>query len=384
MSENINKYSDYLVMAVLHQSEKINVKLAFKGQNTLDNIYILNEFPFNSNDLHTFKLLFNMFHSKNKPESFVDFFVAKHHFYAIFKYTQCGNIEEKFQKQRLVMTFEERCKILENILIKLELLRCFPEEITGCISETQNINITDQNEIHFVYNLAHSAKYRGATGAVVYENIHNIISTLLAPEVKMKFNTQLHIVLDKCKQGVYSSIPQLVIDLKKAEKISKSSSWKSYIMNMIEARKPQINKIKRYTMIFLIICGAFYIGYSKISEGTNVKSTENVTIGGTRYNGNTQDESDKTLTSENQDNQTNEQSATSQNITLTKGLDIDYEDHIVKYGETVSSVAEDYYRDKKYITAVASFNGIEVTEKLTPGSILKMPNKTAIALYTSR
>ena len=74
----------------------------------------------------------------------------------------------------------------------------------------------------------------------------------------------------------------------------------------------------------------------------------------------------------------------SENITLTEGLDIAFEDYIVQDGDTVESICEDYYKEKRYETAISTFNGIEVNDKLEAGTILKLPDKTAIALYISR
>ena len=63
---------------------------------------------------------------------------------------------------------------------------------------------------------------------------------------------------------------------------------------------------------------------------------------------------------------------------------MEYEDYIVKQGDTVSSICNEYYKEKRYETAIATFNGIEVDSKLTPGTILKLPNRTAIAMYISK
>ena len=63
---------------------------------------------------------------------------------------------------------------------------------------------------------------------------------------------------------------------------------------------------------------------------------------------------------------------------------MEYEDYVVQQDDTISSICDEYYKDKKYATAIATFNGMEITDKLTPGTILKLPNRTAIALYISK
>ena len=135
-------------------------------------------------------------------------------------------------------------------------------------------------------------------------------------------------------------------------------------------------------MISLVAAGVFYLAYSKLTEGQQSGTAATaVTIGEITYNGNTEDESDKTV-AENIDNQTG--TSKTGDIILPAGLDIEFEDYIVQHGDTIASICTNYYKDNRYITAVASFNGIETNETLTAGSIIKLPNRTAIALYLSK
>ena len=215
------------------------------------------------------------------------------------------------------------------------------------------------------------------------KNIAEIIYTLLELECQAKFNKALHIVLDKCKNGVYRSIPELVIDLKKAEKICKTNSWFAYIKYQLSLRNELISRISKISTVSLIAIGLVYYAYSKLTYGQEAGTAPTVvSIGGVNYNGNKDDESEKTISSENIDSQTG--STQGADIVLSEGLDIEYEDYIVQYDDTIASICNEYYKDSKYITAVATFNGLDVNEKLTAGTIIKLPNKTAIALYTSK
>ena len=74
----------------------------------------------------------------------------------------------------------------------------------------------------------------------------------------------------------------------------------------------------------------------------------------------------------------------SSNITLSEGLDMEFEDYIVQDKDDITSIAENYYKDTKYATAIATFNGLDISEKLQAGSIIKLPNRTAISLYLAR
>ncbi len=380
----INRSFDYVVIANLFSGPEYSVLIGYKGENTLDNLYIINEFECKKNELDTFKMLFSIFSSSQCPKEFVDFFVENERFYSVFKYVEAENIKQKFRKGFNFSPFDERCVILENILIRIDRIYNFPPSILGCLTELENIHIDEKKNIHLIYNFKNMEKYNNGkeAQALISQNIGKIIYTLLEPESEAKFNKPLHIVIDKCKRGVYRSIPEMVIELKKAEKISKTSSWFSYIKYQISLRKPLISKISKVSMISLVVAGVFYLAYSKLTEGQQSGTAATaVTIGEVTYNGNTEDESDKTV-AENIDNQTG--TSKTGDIILPTGLDIEFEDYVVQHGDTIASICTSYYKDNRYITAVASFNGIETNETLTAGSILKLPNRTAIALYLSK
>lgn len=377
------KQGDYVVIATLHESENLNIKLTYKGEKTLENMYTLNEFPYDKDDTTYFKILFDLFHSKNKPKDFVDFFVTDNNFYAVFKYHQAPNVPLKFKKDLITAKFEERCFLLENILIRIEKYYKSPIEFSGCISEPRNICVDGENNVYFTFDLRNTEKYSGKNTDVLFDHIHEIIYTILRPEADQGFNKQLHIVLDKCKNHVYTSIPELVIELRKAEIVSKASNWISYLKYRFSLYKPQILHAGKNLLTFVIIFGLVYIAYDRISRGANVKVTNAVSIGNVNYTADKEDDSEKTLTSENEA-ETQPKKTAGSNITLSEGLDMEYEDYIVQQDDTVASIAKSYYNDEKYTTAISTFNGIETNEKLTPGSILKLPNRTAIALYTSR
>ncbi len=382
---NINKKFDYIVIASLFQGERKEVLIGYKEKKILENFYIINKFDYCDENMQTFKILFDIFFSSKRPKEFVDFFVEDKSFYGVFTYTQEENIKKSFSKEFNIYNFDERCVILENILIYFDRISSFPNSIFGCLTEMQNIKIDDQKNISFVYNLKNMEKYSTVPESkdLILKNIRNIIYTLLESESKAKFNKSLHIVLDKCERGVYGSIPELVIDLKKAEKSSKTSTWLKYFKYQMDLKKNTIEKVSKIATVSLIAAGMVYLVYNQLTSGQSPGSAAMVvSIGGVNYNGNKEDESDKNVSSENIDNQTGTKE--SADIVLSKGLDMEYEDYIVKYGDTVSSICSDYYKDNKYITAVATFNGIDVNEVLTAGTILKLPNRTAMALYSSK
>ena len=379
----IRKESDYTVIATKHQDDQMNIYIACKGEKKLsNNLYILNEIPYEPENIELFKTLFSVYSSKNKPKEFCDFFVHNDNFYSVFKYKEAPNIAQKYDKELSVSHFDERCRVLEYILMKVERVNKLPKNIAACVTEVENICVDDEKNIIFNYNLKNIRKYQENDIKLIYEHIHDIIFTILRQECEAGFNKQLHIVLDKCQKNVYSSIPEMIVELKKAEKVSKASSWWGYIKSRIELKKPIILKVSRTALSTAIVVGMFYLIYSKLTEGQRQDLSAAISIGNITYNANASDNSEKAVSAENEDNQA---SAKSQgDVTLTKGLDIAYDDYIVQSGDTVSSICESYYNDPKFVTAVSTFNGISLNENLTPGSILKLPNRTAIALYSTK
>ena len=175
----------------------------------------------------------------------------------------------------------------------------------------------------------------------------------------------------------------MIVDLKKAEKVSMTSSWMGYIKYQLGLRKPLIKKISQTSLTCAIVIGLVYLGYSKIKKGQTIGSASAIfSIGNINYNGNTEDQSDKSVSTDNEDNQATSKSIG--NVTLSQGLDIAYEDYIVQYGDTIESICKDYYKDASFTKAASSFNGMTEKDSLTPGSIFKLPNRTAIALYSTK
>lgn len=381
---NIKKNTDYVIISTIFSSENFNAKIAYKGKKTTDNFYIINEFNFEKEFLDTFTNLFNIFKSDDKPSMFVDFFVENDKFYSIFKYTESENIIKKYKKNFNTTTFDNRCIVLEKILMYIDKIYKFPHTILGCVTEPENIKIDSDTNIKFIYNFKNMNKYSDSLTSknLILKNITDIICIILEAEVEAKFNKELHIVIDKCKRDVYNSLPELIIDLKRAEKICKTSSWISYIKLQLSLRKHILNKISKISLNLIIIAGLWYFIYSQMTSGqVSGSSTILVSIGGINYNANEDDDSDKIISSENIDNQIGTTEIS--DIILSEGLDMEYEDYIVQYGDTVTSISENYYNDNAFATAISTFNGIDINDTLDAGSILKLPNRTAISLYIS-
>lgn len=380
----MNKDTDYTVIATPYEGSNMKISISYKGEKNLqNNLFLINEIPYKNENLHIFKTLFKLFSYKNRPKEFLDFFTHDKKFYSIFKYTEAPTIKEKFDKELNTTAFKDRCKILENILVRIDKMSKFSPEILACVTQPENIKVDDKKNIIFIYNLKDIESYKKNSKEKMNQNLHDIIFYILRQECEAGFNKQLHIVLYKCKKGLYSSIPQMIIDLKKAEKVSMTSSWIGYIRYQLSLRKPLIKKIAQTSLTCAVVVGLVYLGYTKITKGQAIGSASTMfSIGNVNYNGNAEDESDKSVATDNEDNQATSKSIGS--VTLSEGLDIAYEDYIVQYGDTIESICKNYYNDASFTKAASSFNGMTEKESLTPGSIFKLPNRTAIALYSSK
>lgn len=379
--QNFKNMSDYTLIGNFHSDENIEVLIAFKKENTPDNLYILNKIPFIKQNMGIFKKFFFCFNSKNKIPEFEDLFVLDKYFYAIFKYKNCGNIKTNFSRELCVNVFDERCAFLEKILMKLNSLSELPIGALVCVTSPENIAIDDDKKINITYNFSNIFKNQNCSMADVYKNIGNVIFTILQIEAGVKYNKALHVVLGKCKSGVYSSILELAVDLKRAAKVSKSTSLLSYLKYQLSLRKKLITKFTEYVTVSAAVFGLVYLGYNAITKNTQqASSVQVVSIGDINYTGDTEDTTDKDISTE---KKTTKTETTNAEINLSPGLDIEYEDYIIQSGDTISGICERYYKDVTLATAVSSFNNLSVNEKLIAGSLLKLPNKTAIALYTS-
>ncbi|MDR1627216.1 MAG: hypothetical protein LBR79_00395 [Oscillospiraceae bacterium] len=380
---NAQKTSGYTLVATLHSGKSMDVSVAYRGENTQSNLHIINKIPLEDKHIDLFKKLYFSFHESEKPREFEKFFVSEKYFYSIFKYVKAENIKQKFNKNICTTPFDERCKLLEYILMKIDKISTLPPEILASIIRPENILIDFDRHIHILYNFQRVFDYTQDPKLAIFKNIGDIIFTMLQAESEAKYNKALHVVLGKCKKGVYSSIPQLIVDLKKAAQISKNSNWLSYIKYQISLRKPIIDKVTKVVTGIAVVIGIVILAYNQINTNNYSDATiKTVSIGDITYSSGEKDESDKNVSTEKSASTGNNKQK--QDITLMPGLDMEYEDYIVQYGDNIASICNTYYKDSSYVNAVATFNGIDASEKLIPGVILKLPNRTAIALYISK
>lgn len=384
---NSKNFANYTIIGSLFSDQKIEVFIAYKGRNDNDNLYILNKFPHCEENNDMFMNFFKYFSSKDKIRDFHDMFTFEKHFYLVFKHHKSQPIETKFDKNLCTIAYDDRCLALEAMLMKIDKIHSMPREAMLCITEMRNLCMDEKRDVHITYDLRNIFNYNCNNDFIfknlLFSNLHQVIFVILQRECEGRFNKPLHIVLKKCKSAIYSSIPEMIVDIRKAEKNSQNYGLLSFIKNQIKMRKKMVLKYSNLALTSIIIIGACTLIYNYINAN-NQKIKDNVpvvSIGGIKYNADSEDQQSKDVDAK-QANKTPKKANVSE-ISLDPGLDIEYEDYIIQYGDTVETICNNYYQDSSFITPVSTFNAIEPTQKLTAGTILKLPNRTAIALYIS-
>ncbi len=396
-SKNFSVYekpNNYIVIAKFFESDMINVQIAYKEKNIDENLFIINEFPIKPETDEIFKALYFNYCSNEKIAEFVDFFTHNKKFYVVFKYKRRENIS-KFSKETNVANFDVRLRILEKILMKFQLLQeRFPDYVVSSVTNVKNVMVDENNEVGLVYSLQNifdykkriedipkkgDAKYMKRQGQrFIFENINDIIHIMLKREIKPFYNFGLKIVSKKCKSNIYKSIPQMFIELKKSANLAKNTTILSYLWFKFNQRKVFYMGILKTALTILIFCVAGNIVVSNLTSGlTSSTSPVAVEIGNEVYNASVEDKTSKEVAYEATPVTVNTEDMS--NVKLAPGLDLPYEDYIVQYDDTLESICEAYYQNKTYKTCVATFNDIGENDILTAGSILRLPNKTAIA-----
>lgn len=386
--------NNYVVIAKFHESEKINVKIAYKDENTDENLFIVNEFPICKETGDVFKALYFNFCSDGKISEFVDFFTSEKKFYAVFKYRRYENIS-KFSLSTNMANFDVRLKVMERILMKYQLLyEKFPNYFVSAVTDVNNIMVNQNNEVQIVYSLEKifdfkeriekfskkgDEKFMIKQGQrFIFENIDKAINLVMSKEIKPFYNSELKIVSKKCKSNIYNSIPQMFIELKKAAILAQNTTIISYLLFKFKQRKAFYMGILKTVMIVVIFVVAGNIMLSNLTSGMASSETPvAVEIGNEVYNSSVEDKTSKEVAYENTPIALNTDDMS--NVKLAPGLDLPYEDYIVQYDDTLEKICEQYYQNKTYKNCVASFNDIGEDDNLTVGSILRLPNKTAIA-----
>lgn len=374
----------YNIVSTKSKSENLSVNVAFVGEFPPENFFIINKFSHNDENNLLFKVFFQNFHSENRMDTFCDFFSKDNYFCAIFKYIENQNLKYKYNKKVCIDDFESRIKVFEGICIKIRsYMNKVPNVITLAISDPENILIDDNNQIFFNVDLQNIDKYKEEEklfienkNKYIVKKLSEIFKCIFEVELDSKYNKIMHLIYDKGILGLYKSIEEYVVDLKKNSEKAKVSSFISYIKYQYKLRKKNAKKYVKLITIPLVASICVFLIYKKIKDfkGSNVPG-QSMTIGEITYSGGA-DESAKSVDLDNSLSSKVEITRPKKPKTISKDADIDFTDYIVKFGDTPSSIAESYYGDKSLSSVITSFN--ETTGHLVPGSILRLPVKSVV------
>ncbi|MDR1364165.1 MAG: hypothetical protein LBJ32_00805 [Oscillospiraceae bacterium] len=378
------KAGDYKILAQKSVGKNSSVEIGFKSNFPPDQLFLLNKFQHNKKNEEIFKSLFVYFSSDIKTSNYVDFFSHSNYFYAVFKYKEEQNLKYRYNAKTCIANFEERARILENILIKiynLIELRKTPINILATVLNSECIVVDSNKNDFFNFDLQFLNTKENFEEKLIFKKIGNIISTMFEIESASKYNKILKIIIKKCDLGIYDSIPKLVVEFKKNSEEIKISSFWLYWKRRFLMQKHLIKKLTHAVLAPTLIVAFVYLIYKKLTNGDNAaESPKPVTIGEISYSASAQDISDKTITLHPLIEKP-AQIGSTEKIILPPNAPIEYDDYITRYDDTISSICQNFYSETKFESVITSFNNLEKNDAILPGIILKIPNKSSMALY---
>lgn len=377
--------SDYQRIATLNKEPNSNVDVyiaTLKDDDQPDNFYIVNAFKHSKSNNETFRNFFFFYSSKNKFQDMTNFLTNDKYFFVIFKYNNYVSIQTTFSDEKNTSNYETRCNVLKDLLLKITSFADMPIPAVICATKPENICLDSRNLTQIIYNLEDYPKYSKSDSSPIYDNIADIIEIMLFNELKkskLPFNTlynkPLQLVLEKCRKHIYLNIPELIVDLEKAEKLCDVKDVKSVAMEQINRRKTYLKRFAWMGMGILIAVALFFL-FQPLFIDKNVPKETPTTIGNTTYN-QKENPSDKVVSVESSVPEP-APSIDFSDVVIPAGTDIPYTEYIVQYGDTLQSICKFQYNNENLVNAVATFNNITDQENLIAGSILKLPVESVI------
>ena len=371
---------DYKILATLTSNNNISIFVAScKGKK--NQLYAINKIPKeNKSILNDF---FSYYQSNNRCKEMKDLFTIEDYIYIIFEYTQAETLEKCFRQEKNIYTLEERKLILQNILIKISnLIDTMPLNLLISIIRLENISIDQNKDFHFIYNLSSIISNNKADIKILFKNLSSIIKAVFDVEIKEKKLPSINLIIDKCNFGLYKSIPELIVDLnnnlKNEKKFNKFSLLKSAYIKKYEKK---IKTIKRAKIPVASIAVIALISYWLIFAGSNTTLT-NFTLGQVEYNFYLNKDYDQNIQAFNYTQPAPK--PVQQDLSIPSSLKIDFDDYIIKAGDTLESICKVNYPSTDFISTIKSFNNISSDSDLKPGNIIKLPNQTAVTDHFSK
>ncbi len=368
--------SQYKILGTLLNDSNFSMWIAScpEYDNSSNKMYLINRFTQIKNNWTLFRDLFSCY-SFPKSKDIINFFSSKDSFYVVFNYTKGENIIEKFSDSNNTLNYGKRCQILKELFLKIDSLDYVPLYILLCFTDPNNIYIDSDNRPQIMYNLSKVTEYEDCNKALLFKNLSNIISIILGHELKDKAYSQLKIVVEKCNNNLYKSIPELIVELERAEKLVTDSNFIKSIKSYIKRNK---KKLIHYSIIYgsiilvcvLIFAVPFALKYLD-------KNGPVISLGNIKYN-----------VSSNQNTATEILPIDTNSIANPDTFDysvspdsgLPSEDYVVQYGDTIESICSEHYSNPKFKTTIETFNNIS-DASLVAGMVLKLPTEVAASDY---
>ena len=374
---DFKKIGNYKISSIRYSSKDLSVYIGFLGDTNSKKMFFINEFEHNEKNKKIFRDLFLYFVSKNKTKCFYDFFSKNNYFYAVFDYFEGQNIIYKYNKKVCVSSFDERTKIFENMCIKISnyIYKKTPQIIIGCSMNPENIVISEKFDVMFNFNMKSIydiTKLNYYNDHALIKTVHKIFNIFFEIEKSSKYNHTIQFISKKCEFGIYKFISELVIDLKNRYAEASISSFTQFWKYQFNVRKKQISRYVKYIFTIVVVISFGMIMWQKVKP--NLKDSGkgvNAKIGEINYLVDESDSADKMISIGT--TSITPTLPSKKSISIPKDAEIEYEDYIIKQGDTPGSISENFYGDSSFGSVITSFN--ELSGALIPGTIIKIPSK---------
>ena len=375
--DNPKDISQYKIIGTLLNNSNFSMWIASYPQSNSSNnkMYLINRFTQIKNNWTLFRDLFSCYSQPSKPKDIVNFFSSKDSFYVVFNYTKGENIIDKFNDDNNTLNYAKRCQILKELLLKINDLNYFPLYILLCFIDPNNIYIDADNRPQIMYNLSKVEEFKEYDNSLLFKNLSNIISIILKNELKNKSYGHLKIVLEKCNNNLYKSIPELIVELEKAENLITKQNFVKSIKSYIKRNK---KKIIHYSIIFssvLLICALIFVVPFALKYLD--KNGPVVSLGNIKYNVSSNQNTETEILPIDTDS-TKVPDTFDYSVSPDSGLPS--EDYVVQYGDTIESICSEHYSNAKFKTTIETFNNVS-DASLVAGMILKLPTETSASDY---
>lgn len=366
----INKYK---TIASIVSNGNVRVFVGAKKENPSKTL-LINEFDksYKKNLLSFFSMQSSMVNSIVE-----DFSISKENFYIAFKYQKGCNVKDKFTENLNIYNLQSRINMVEKFLIEVNTNSYLPLNIRLCSLEPANLVVNLEDEIKSNYNLSNISNYDNSGEKDLFKSISIMLKIVFNHEINIVKNQYIRLVVQKCQHNLYKTIPELIVELKKAYKKQGKNSLLLKLKYLIKIHKKKVDIATRVVPIIaasVVVCIIAYNLLNQQKEGKYFK------IGNIEYNAALADTKDNTIKIT---QKTQEINIIPIDLSLPADTVIEFEDYIVKPDDTLSGICSFCYSDPKFINTIKSYNNIRSDDDLAPGTILKIPNETLVKDYFS-